>query len=141
MIFNDTLEIQQLFADILSPQGYSVSLHSFGDQDLDVIRHRKPTLVVADCAPFAGEKAGWQLVQKLRMSRDTEKLPVIICSTSLDQIRELEGWLTEKGIIALPKPFSPDELLHAVEQLIGDPNSPGLGPIADSTLNAPSQPS
>ncbi len=29
MVFNDTLEIQQLFADILGPEGYTVSLHTF----------------------------------------------------------------------------------------------------------------
>ncbi len=139
MIFNDTLEILQLFADILTPEGYSVSLRTFTDQDIDAVKSVGPTLVIADCAPFAGEKTGWQLMQKLRMSRDTENVPVLLCSTSLDLIRELEGLLTEKRVIALPKPFTPDELLAAVERLIGKPDAAGLGPISDATLDAPPQ--
>lgn len=137
MVFNDTAEIQQLFADILTLEGYHVSLHTFTDQDVDVVRANKPALVIADCAPVSGEKNGWQLVQKLRMSRDTHDIPVVICSTSHDLIREIEGRLTEKGVIAVPKPFSPDELLIAVERMIGKADSEGLGPLADSTINTP----
>ncbi len=133
------MEIQQLFADILTPEGYTVTLHTFSDQDVNTVRNNKPTLVVADCAPIGGEKTGWQLVQKLRMSKDTADIPIVICSTSLDLIREIEGRLTEKGVVAVPKPFTPDELLRAVEQMIGKAGAPGLGPITDETLGSAPQ--
>ncbi len=139
MIFNDTLEILQLFADILTPQGYTVSLRTFTDQDVNAVCSASPTMVIADCAPYVGEKNGWQLVQKLRMSRDTENVPVLICSTSIEMIRDIEGRLTEKGVVALPKPFTPDELLRAIERLIGKADEPGLGTISDTTLKLPPQ--
>ncbi len=115
MVINDTAEIQQLFEDILTDAGYRVRVKSYGTQDLEQVQEERPDLVVADCAPLAGEKQGWQFVQKMKMSRATEDIPIVICSTSLDLIHQIEGWLTQKGILALPKPFTRDELLRAVE--------------------------
>ncbi len=130
MVFNDTQEIQELFNLILSDEGYRVTVHSYGTQDLEIVRRLKPDLLIADCPPLEREIQGWQLIQKLRMSRDTQALPIVICSTSLNLIRDNQGWLTSKKILALPKPFTADELIEQVRLQIGKANSPGLGPMA-----------
>lgn len=133
VVFNDTQEIQELFHDILTDAGYHVLVRGFGTQDMLVVRDLKPNLVIADCVPLEGEKAGWQLVQKMKMTAETEHIPIIICSTSLRMIHELEGWLKGKDVVAIPKPFDTNDLLAAVEQQVGKPelhDTPdGSGPV------------
>ena len=64
------------------------------------------------------EAYGWQLLQKLKMDRDTEHIPVIVCSAAVKQLRELEGWLTEKGVGVVFKPFNIDDLVFAVHKVL-----------------------
>lgn len=124
VVFNDTLEIQELFHDLLTDAGYEVTVRGFGTQDMLVVRDLKPDLVIADCVPVDGEKAGWQLVQKMKMTPETEHIPIIICSTSLRLIHELEGWLKGKDVVAIPKPFDTRDLLAAVKEQIGKAEVP-----------------
>src|ERR687885_63252 len=114
MVFNDTQEILDLFNEILAAEGYEVQLYSFNTQELEAVRRVQPDLVIADCPPLTREERGWQLIQKMRMSPDTERIPIIIATTNLSAIEDTEGWLTTKGILALAKPFTVDELMQAV---------------------------
>jgi len=128
MVFNDTQEILHLFHEILSEEGYEVSLHSYNTFNLDLVKKVKPDLVISDHPPIATlEKQGWQLIQVLRMSRETEHVPVVICTTDIKKAQESEGYLAEKGMLILPKPFNIDELLKAIEELIGKADEPGVG--------------
>lgn len=113
MVINDTQEILELFDEILSEEGYEVLLYAQAIQDLKEIERLKPDLIIIDYI-MGGEKSGWQLVQKLRMRRATEKIPLIICTAAIREVREIEGYLISKGIGLVPKPFDIDELLGAV---------------------------
>lgn len=127
MVFNDTQMILELFEDILTTEGYEVSLHSYSVLDLKVIKEVKPDLIISDHPPIENkEKEGWQLVQALRMDHETAKLPVIICTTDVKKAEESEGHLMAKGMVVLPKPFDIDELVAAVENLIGKADAPRL---------------
>jgi CheY-like chemotaxis protein len=136
MVFNDTQEILQLFEQILAGEGYQVSLHSYDMLNLQVVQQIKPDLVISDHPPeVRKEKRGWQLVQALRMSRETAELPVIICTTDVKQAEESEGHLASKGMLVLSKPFDIDELLQAVEDLIGKADSSEPGPFHPTVQN------
>lgn len=115
MVINDTQEILELFDDLLSGEGYTVSLHSYSTRDLQEVREIMPDLIISDHPPFL-EENGWQFLQKLKMDRATEYIPVILCTTSLKWLRSNvdEAWLTAKRIVVLPKPFNIDELLDTV---------------------------
>jgi hypothetical protein len=52
------------------------------------------------------------------MDRETEHIPVIVCSAAVKQLRELEGWLTEKGVGVVFKPFNIDDLILAVRKVL-----------------------
>ena len=124
LVINDTQEILELFADILAEEGYRVTTHSYGSQDLAFVQEIKPDLIIADYPPVQREEQGWQLVQKLKMSRETDHIPVIICTTNLKAVRETEGWLAGKGILVVPKPFNIDEILQAVNIQLGKSDTP-----------------
>jgi DNA-binding response OmpR family regulator len=115
LVFNDTQEILHLFGEILTDAGYEVTLTTYGTEDLARVRSVRPQLIIADFPPLTREENGWQLVQKLKMARDTDHIPIIICTTNLRSIMDTQGWLTSKGIATLPKPFTVDELIHIVE--------------------------
>jgi len=116
MVINDTQEILQLFREILEEEGgYEVVLASYEPQMLEHVKEYKPNLIISDHV-FGEEKVGWQLVQRLKMDRETAEVPIIVCSGAIKELREMEGYLTQKNIGVLYKPFDVDELLNLVER-------------------------
>src|SRR5947207_4162023 len=115
MVVNDTQEILELFRQILEEEGgFEVILCSFEPQMLEHIKEIKPDLIISDHV-FGEEKIGWQFIQRLKMDRETAGIPVIVCSAAIKELKEMEGYLTQKNIGVLYKPFDVDELLNLVE--------------------------
>ncbi len=117
MVINDTQEILDLFRQILEPEGYEVILSSFAPNELQEIERHQLDLLILDLI-FGDERPGWQLLQKLRMHRSTQKIPVIICTAAIREVREIEGYLHAQGVEVVPKPFDVDALLAAVERAL-----------------------
>jgi DNA-binding response OmpR family regulator len=117
MVINDTKEILELFEELLTEEGYDVTCYSYGMHDLVEIKRVMPDLIILDYL-IGDEKAGWQLLQKLKMDRTTARIPIIVCSGAVKQLRELEGWLSEKGIGTVLKPFEIDDLLTEVRRML-----------------------
>jgi DNA-binding NtrC family response regulator len=120
VIINDTEEILELFRAILHEEaGYEVTLLSFHPQIMAHLMEMKPDLIISDHV-FGEEKVGWQFIQKLKMTRDTAEIPVIVCSAAVKELKEMEGYLISKNIGVLYKPFDIDELLALVEKQLKD---------------------
>lgn len=115
MVFNDTAEILALFHDILSGEGHEVSTNTYTTLELPLVQAYRPDLLILDFPPVLREEQGWQLLQKLKMCSDTQDIPILICTTNLRALENNQGWLASKNILAIPKPFTIDELLTAVE--------------------------
>lgn len=115
LVFNDTQEILDLFQEILTDEGHQVTLATYSTNDLVRVRAVKPDLIIADYPPPSREDQGWQLIQKLKMASDLASIPIIVCTTNLQAIENTQGWLASKGIVTVPKPFTMDELLQAVQ--------------------------
>jgi CheY-like chemotaxis protein len=113
LVVNDTEEIIELFREIIEGLGHRVTATSYAPDDLAEIRKVEPDLVILDLV-MGGEKLGWQLAQKMRMARDTEAIPIIICTAATEDVREQEGWLTANAIKVVLKPFTVDDLEHAI---------------------------
>lgn len=118
LVINDTQEILQLFADILTGEGYEVALHSYSTRDIDLVKKVAPDLIISDHPP-TDEKQAWQFLQKLKMVRETAHIPVVLCTTNSKMIIEGEGHLAAKGVIVILKPFDIDDLVDAVQTQIG----------------------
>lgn len=117
LVVNDTQEILELFRDILEEEGFEVVLTSFGIKELDDIRQVQPDLLILDLL-FGGDAQGWQLLQKVRMTRDMQDLPVIVCTAAIQLVKELEGHLTAKNVGVVLKPFDIDDLVGEVHRAI-----------------------
>lgn len=133
LVINDTQEILDLFRDILEEEGYRVSLYSYAFQDISEVREIRPDLVILDFI-IGGEAHGWQMLQKMKMTRDTMGIPVIVCTAALSLARELEGHLRAKNVGVVLKPFDIDDLLEAVNNGLreGGAISPPPGNVSSS---------
>jgi CheY-like chemotaxis protein len=121
LVVNDTEEIIALFRDILEAMGHRMTVASFAPDDLAEVKQINPDLAIIDLI-IDGERTGWQLVQKMRMSPDTAGIPIIICSAATQAVREQEGWLAAKGVKVVLKPFSVQELELAVNKALRLPD-------------------
>ncbi len=126
MVVNDTPEILELFEDILTEEGYTVSLYSYAVHDLAEVERIKPQLIILDYL-MGGEDVGWQMLQKLKMRRSTADIPVVVCTAAVKAVQEMEGYLKAKGVGLVLKPFDIDDLLAAIRQMLSSHrNTPSL---------------
>jgi CheY-like chemotaxis protein len=126
LVINDTQEILELFSAILHEEmGFDVVLDSYKPHMLDVIKQVNPNLIISDHV-FGEEKIAWQLLQRLKMDRDTAHIPVIICSAAIKDLKEMEGYLTSKDVGVLYKPFEVDELMNLVNEKLKEEGDPTL---------------
>jgi CheY-like chemotaxis protein len=120
-----------LFGDLLTPEGYRVSLNNFANttsQLLDAVREMQPDLVILDFI-IGGEGKGWQLLQAMKMDRATRDIPVIVCSAAVTVLNELGAHLLAMQVRTMLKPFDIDDLLRLVEEV-------WAGPVAEHSVDA-----
>jgi CheY-like chemotaxis protein len=117
LVVNDTEEIIELFRDIIAGMGHEPVAITYAPEDLNEVKKAEPDLAILDLM-MGEEGRGWQLVQKMRMSPDTAKIPIIVCSAAVDHVREQEGWLASQGIKVVLKPFELDDLELAVNKAL-----------------------
>jgi CheY-like chemotaxis protein len=118
MVFNDTQDILELFREILTDEGYNVTICSYGPNDMKKVESVKPDLLVLDLSPH-DEKPGWQLLQKLKMKRSTQAIPAVVCTTEIKFAQDIEGYLASKGIGVVFKPFDIDDLMLVIDKTLG----------------------
>jgi CheY-like chemotaxis protein len=121
LVVNDTEEILDLFRDILEGMGHRMTAWSYSPDDLAKVTEIQPDLIILDLMMGATELQGWALLQKIRMSRPTEDLPVIVCSAATNWVREQEGWLAANAVKVVLKPFKVAHLEHAIQQALDLP--------------------
>jgi CheY-like chemotaxis protein len=121
LVINDAEEVVELFRDLIEAMGHRFSGTTFAPDDLREVRKIAPDLVILDLV-MHGEKVGWTLLQKMRMSRETEDIPILVCTALTDDIREQEGRLTSQAVHVLAKPFSIDQLEFAITKALEMPS-------------------
>lgn len=130
LVVNDTQEILELFEDILGEMGLEVTQMTYAPRELEQVKEAKPDLVVLDLVFGERELLGWQLLQKMRMDRSLEQIPVIVCSGALNKLNELQGVLTEQNVVVVVKPFGVSQLEEAVQRALrveGEGGPPTVG--------------
>lgn len=113
LVVNDTQEILDLFRDILSEEGFDAVLSSYAPKELGTIIEVDPDLVILDFL-IGDEAQGWQLLQKMKMHRETSNIPCVVCTGAISLVKELEGHLAAKNVGVVLKPFDIDDLMETV---------------------------
>ena len=100
-----------------SKAGFEVSSAADGQAAWEVIQQVRPQIVISDLQ--MPKMDGLDLVRKMRSEPDFHDIPVILLTAKGYELDE-EELRQEFGIQAvICKPFSPRELLHLVQSLLG----------------------
>ena len=138
LVVNDTEEILDLFRDIIENLGHRMTAWSFSPDDLAKVTEIQPDLIILDLMVGPTELQGWALLQKLRMSRPTEDIPVIVCTAATNWVREQEGWLAANAVKVVLKPFKVAHLEHAIGQALDLPDVTASGEMVEGENPPPS---
>src|SRR5713226_4913568 len=113
LVINDDESILDLFKLILEGEGFEVCSSLEAIENAADVERIQPDLVILDLK-MGMQQEGWTMMQKIRLYPPTQHIPMILCTAALNEAREQEETLQDKGIPVVYKPFGIDELLHAV---------------------------
>lgn len=117
-VVNGSPEFLDLARDLLQEERYNVTTTNFVPQTFDQIAALQPSLLMVDLA--VGARAGWELLQRLNGEAVTNGIPVVVVSTDPSLLEEAKAQQARYGGQHFQaKPFDIDELVRAVEDLIG----------------------
>jgi CheY-like chemotaxis protein len=112
LLVEDETNLRQLLHRSLQEAGYMVIDEQDGARALEIATGLLPHLIILDVRIPTMD--GWELLDALKKNPDTASIPVLVCTVSEDEARALELG----AALYLHKPFSLDELLADVEELI-----------------------
>jgi DNA-binding response OmpR family regulator len=112
----DEPEMIDLIRLILSRKGFEVIGANGGKQGLDTIRDQKPDLVLLDL--MMPDMDGWEVYQQMKADKETTDIPVIVVTAKAQSIDKVLGLHIAKVDDYISKPFSPQELLDSVDQVL-----------------------
>ena len=122
-VVNDTAEFLDLVHDILEGDRYKTTLIDGDRPDvLDLIRSSHPDLLMIDVRLGVEGDHGWEIAQEVRSEPRFKELPVLLCSADTLALKALESGIAEtRRVATLEKPFTIDELVSTIDQLLADP--------------------
>jgi len=116
VVDHDTTYLR-LIDTLLTTEGYRTLLMTAANTAHETIQRERPDLVILDTW-LEDREAGWELLQKLQFSDDSEKLPILICSSDPDEIEKRAVSFNERHVGMLRKPYDPDTLLERIKGLL-----------------------
>lgn len=131
LCINNSEEVLQLFRELLEEEGYRVTTQSYLEKDLDAICTLKPDLIVLDYM-WEHEDSGWSLLQMLKMSPNTQVIPVLLCTGAVRRVQELQGHLLDMDVAVVLKPFNIEDLLQVVARQLNVAPEPGMSDEAST---------
>jgi diguanylate cyclase (GGDEF)-like protein len=111
----------KVLKDLLQDRGYAVRAASDGREALDMVREKRPTLIISDVVmPVMN---GYDLCFALKQDEMLRDVPVILL-TSLADTSDIVLGLMARADYYLTKPYSSEYLLSTITELLKQPPSP-----------------
>jgi chemosensory pili system protein ChpA (sensor histidine kinase/response regulator) len=116
VIADDSISVRKFVGRMLEKNGYRVKLAADGLEAAELVTQQGCHLVITDLE--MPRMTGYELMAQLRQSPTTRRIPVMVV-TSRAGAKHRERAMKEGATSFLTKPVQEDQLLFAVEQLIG----------------------
>ncbi len=88
-----------------------------GRQGLETVRKLKPDLVLLDL--MMPDMDGWEVYRQMKADDELKQIPVIVVTAKAQSIDRVLGLHLAKVDDYITKPFSPQELLESVSDILG----------------------
>jgi chemosensory pili system protein ChpA (sensor histidine kinase/response regulator) len=116
VIADDSISVRKFVGRMLEKNGYRVKLAADGLEAAEMVSQHGCHLVITDLE--MPRMTGYELMTQLRQSPATRRIPVMVV-TSRAGAKHRDRALKEGASAFLTKPVQEDQLLAAVEQLMG----------------------
>ncbi len=121
LVVDDSRVQSKVLKNLLQDRGYAVRAAADGREALDMVREKKPTLIISDIVmPVMN---GYDLCFALKQDEMLRDVPVILL-TSLADTSDIVLGLMARADYYLTKPYSPEYLLSTITDLLKQPPSP-----------------
>ena len=129
LIIDDSSTTRFYMASALQKAGYHVMAVSDGAEGFSLVLHEPPDCLIVDIVlPGMG---GFEICRRLRARAGLRSLPIIMVSTKNTPIDQAWG-LRQGANRYLPKPFSEEELVKAVNELLPTYKHPSVSATPNS---------
>ena len=112
----DEAEMIDLVRLILGRRGYTVIGANGGHEGLTLVQKEIPDLILLDL--MMPDMDGWDVYHQIKSDVKTRDIPVIVITAKAQNIDKILGLQIAKVDDYISKPFSPQELLERVEQVL-----------------------
>lgn len=116
VVVDDSISVRKFVGRMLEKAGYRVKMASDGLEAAELIAQQGCHMVITDLE--MPRMTGYELMVQLRQSPSTRRIPVMVV-TSRAGAKHRDRALKEGAVAFLTKPVQEDQLISAVEQLIG----------------------
>ena len=112
----DEPEMIDLIRLILGRKGYEVIGAHGGMAAMQIIQEQMPDVILLDL--MMPDMDGWEVYQKLKAEDELKNIPVIVVTAKAQSIDKVLGLHIAKVDDYISKPFSPQELLDSIDQIL-----------------------
>jgi chemosensory pili system protein ChpA (sensor histidine kinase/response regulator) len=127
VVADDSISVRKFVGRMLEKNGYRVKLAADGLEAAELVAQHGCHLVITDLE--MPRMTGYELMVQLRQSPTTRRIPVMVV-TSRAGAKHRDRAIKEGAAAFLTKPVQEDQLLAAVEQLIGTEATRPALPVA-----------
>lgn len=114
LVVEDSPSELELISHFLNESGYKVIKATGGTEALKKLELEKPDAIITDVV-MPG-MSGFELCRSLKKNPETQKVPIVICSSKDQEIDRL--WAMRQGADAyVTKPYTREELLRAIKSV------------------------
>jgi chemosensory pili system protein ChpA (sensor histidine kinase/response regulator) len=126
VVADDSISVRKFVGRMLEKNGYRVKLAADGMEAAELVAQHGCHLVITDLE--MPRMTGYELMVQLRQSPTTRRIPVMVV-TSRAGAKHRDRAMKEGAAAFLTKPVQEDQLIAAVEQLMGSEARPSV-PVA-----------
>jgi chemosensory pili system protein ChpA (sensor histidine kinase/response regulator) len=127
VVADDSISVRKFVGRMLEKNGYRVKLAADGLEAAELVTQHGCHLVITDLE--MPRMTGYELMVQLRQSPSTRRIPVMVV-TSRAGAKHRDRAMKEGATAFLTKPVQEDQLIAAVEQLIGTEAQRPVAPVA-----------
>jgi chemosensory pili system protein ChpA (sensor histidine kinase/response regulator) len=127
VVADDSISVRKFVGRMLEKNGYRVNLAADGLEAAELVAQHGCHLVITDLE--MPRMTGYELMVQLRQSPATRRIPVMVV-TSRAGAKHRDRAMKEGAVAFLTKPVQEDQLVAAVEQLIGAEATRPVVPVA-----------